>query len=299
MNNLVVKELSFEYPQDKILVIPTYHKGNLLPRFKHTFDFVKPKELGFPCVVFMQDEEDLQKYSWLSDDWIIWTPREHELTDIAKVRWYIQTRCTDLGIKTLYLIDDDLRFAWRDLNIPNKYYPVTNFKELIEDFEVFYEVLPPDLKERLAMMGMPSRFGSGDLDQNQWNKRVICFYRLSLQLLKEHNVCFDWQQTLMSDFSFNCSVAYSGLISCCLAKYVRDGRENPKDEGGCNSYRNGAKELYEKMTERLKAQYPQVIDVFFDAKNGYYEGGVNAPRIKWRLLGAISDKVWENKNGQH
>lgn len=297
MNNLVIKELAFDHPQDKVLIIATYHKGNLLPRFKNTFDFIDPKKLDFPCVVFMQDKEDLCKYSWLPEGWIIWTPEEPELTDLAKTRWYIQTRCTDANINTLYLLDDDMKFAWRNLDVPNKYYPVTDFKELIDDFEVEYSVLPDEIKRRVGIMGMPSRFGSGGLDHNQWNKRVICFYRLSLKTLAQKKVVFDWSQTLMSDFEFDCAVAYAGLLSLTLAKYTRDGRENNKDEGGCNSYRNGAKELYETMTNRLHERYPQVVDVFFDEKNGYYPGGVIAPRIKWRMLGTISEAVWRKENG--
>ena len=292
----IIKTLE-ELPKtaDTLLIVATYHKGKLLPRFRNTFDYVKPKELPFPCITFMQDKEDIERYSWLSDDWIIWAPEEPELTDLARVRWFIQTRVTDADYDTLYLLDDDMKFAWRDLWIPNKYHNVESFAALIGDFERTYDQMCVVPKHRIGIMGMPSRFGSSGITEDQWNKRVICFYRMSLKVLKENNVWFDWQQILMSDFHLDLSVAYAGLLSYTVAKYTRDGRENPKDEGGCNTYRNGAKALYEEMTKRLKNIFPEAVDVFFDNRNGYYPEGVLAPRIKWRMLSEISDKHWAEK----
>lgn len=294
-----IKSLAeLESVYDKLLIIPTYHKGKLLPRFANTFDVVQPTKMKMPCIVFMQDANDIQDYDWLSEDWIIWTPEEPELTDIARVRWYIQDQTTFYGAKVLYVIDDDLKFAYRDLDKPRKYNKVTDLSVVIDGVEEEYGLLTEDEKLRTAVVGIPSRFGSGDLTTNQWNKRCICFYRLDLKLLASHDVYFDWQQTLMSDFEFNCQVAYAGLLVYIVAKFTRDGRENPKDPGGCNSYRNGKKELMEQLAARLRDKYPQAVHLEFDGKNGYVEGGIRVPRISWKALLNISNTVWSKNHAQ-
>ena len=90
----IIKKLTeLNTPLDKLLVIPSYHKGNLLPRFKNTFMYLD-KGITFPILLFLQDKQDIEQYSWVREDIIFWCPEEPELVDIAKVRWYIvEMRC--------------------------------------------------------------------------------------------------------------------------------------------------------------------------------------------------------------
>lgn len=293
-----------------MIVIPSYHKGTLLPRFKNTFMYLDTACFYSPVVLFLQDKKDVPLYSWVQEDIIFWCPEEPELTDIAKVRWFIQTILTEHGVRTLAILDDDLRFARRSLpDEPTNYIqlndsccPSLNRKSTTGDSTRYLsdflysakEILMR--KERVVCVSMPSRFGSSGITKDQINKRAICVFMLDLQILKEHRIVFDPFQVLMSDFEFNCAIAYAGLQTYCTAEYTRDGRENPKDPGGCNEYRTEKKGLYETMTKRLCTHYPEIITPFLDTKNSYVSGGVLAPKINWKMLNAVSDKMWRNKN---
>lgn len=302
----IVKDVNELPKSSEMIVIASYHKGTLLPRFKNTFMYLDKKCFDVPVVLFLQDKKDVPLYEWVQSDIIFWCPEEPELDNLAKVRWYIQTRLTDLGVRILTLLDDDMRFAWRNLpNTPTNYLPLQDnncdsmnmkstsgksilcFSDFLDHAET--RILGYD---RIVCVSMPSRFGSSGIVNDQVNKRAICVFVLDLQTLKKYDIVFDPYQTLMSDFEFDCAIAYAGLQTYCIAEYVRDGRENSKDPGGCNEYRTEKKELYEAMTKRLCERYPEVITTFFDDKNGYVSGGVTAPRINWKMLNIVADKIW-------
>ncbi len=308
----IVKDVTELPKAADMIVLPSYHKGALLPRFKNTFMYLDTACFDSPVVLFLQDKNDVSLYSWVQEDIIFWCPDEPELTDIAKVRWFIQTRLTEHGVRTLAIIDDDLRFAWRNLpEEPTNYIqlrdsccPALNCKSTmghsshyLSDFLCHARGLLIS-KERIVCVSMPSRFGSSGIIEDQINKRAICVFVLDLQMLKEHRIVFDPFQILMSDFEFNCAIAFAGLQTYCIAEYTRDGRENPKDPGGCNEYRTERRELYETMTKRLRTHYPEIITPFLDTKNSYISGGVLAPKINWKMLNIVSDKIWRFENEQ-
>ena len=306
----IVKDVTELPKSTDMIVIASYHKGTLLPRFKNTFMYLNDACFDCPVVLFLQDKKDVELYSWVQEEIIFWCPEEPELTDLAKVRWFIQTRFTEYGVRILTLLDDAMRFAGRSLpEEPTNYVqlndsccPSLNHKSTTGDSTYYFsdfmysarELLVN--KERIVCVSMPSRFGSSGIVNDQINKRAICVFVLDLQKLKEHNVVFDPFQILMSDFEFDCAIAYAGLQTYCIAEYVRDGRENSKDPGGCNEYRTEKKELYETMTKRLCNRYPEVIASFFDNKNGYVSGGVIAPKMNWKMLDIVSEKIWSINN---
>jgi hypothetical protein len=306
----IVKDVTELPKSENMIVIASYHKGTLLPRFKNTFMYLNKACFDSPVVLFLQDKKDVTLYSWVQEDIIFWCPEEPELTDLAKVRWFIQTRLTEHGVRILTLLDDDMRFARRNLpDEPTNYIqlndsccPSLNHKSTTGNSAHHFSDFMCSAKElllrekRIVCVSMPSRFGSSGITKDQINKRAICVFVLDLQTLKEHNIVFDPFQVLMSDFEFDCAIAYAGLKTYCIAEYVRDGRENSKDPGGCNEYRTEKKELYETMTMRLCNRYPEVITHFFDNKNGYVSGGVIAPKMNWKILDVVSDKIWSNKH---
>lgn len=306
----IVKDVTELPKSTDMIVIASYHKGTLLPRFKNTFMYLNDACFNQPVILFLQDKKDVELYSWVQEDIIFWCPEEPELTDLAKVRWYIQTKLTEYGVSFLTLLDDDMRFAWRNLpDEPTNYIqlndaccPALSSKSTTGNSSHYFSEFICSARsllattERIVCVSMPSRFGSGELVKDQINKRAICVFVLDLEKLKNNNIVFDPFQVLMSDFEFDCAIAYAGLQTYCIAEYVRDGRENSKDPGGCNEYRTEQKELYETMTKRLCDRYPEIITSFFDNKNGYVSGGVIAPRMNWKILNIVSDKIWSSKN---
>lgn len=297
----IIKRLAeLNAPLDKLLVIPSYHKGNLLPRFKNTFMYLD-KGITFPILLFLQDKQDVEQYSWVREDIIFWCPEEPELVDIAKVRWYIVEMCKAENVSVLWMLDDDQRFAWRNLpDSPTQYVQLNDaqspgLKSTAGTSSLFLSDFFNKAEEELeladvAVVGMPARFGSMNIKANQYNRRLICVYGIDVDKLKHKDLNFDPFQVLMEDFDFSCAIAYAHYRTVLIADWVRDGRENAYDEGGCNSYRTDKPELMAEMCERLRKHYPNVVTPFFDERCAYAKGGTMQCRIDWKTLSAIAER---------
>lgn len=301
--NKIIHDLS-ELPKEAevLSLIATYHKGTFLPRIKNTFMFVQTCE-EMPLVIFMQDPEDAERYSWLRTDphTYIWIPNDGTVfKHLPQVRKYMQKKVVEANIQYVVLMDDDLRFTRR----PSVKTEPTRYEPLNDSFcpklshkstakrsrHVYIEMIRAmgrALDAKHPVVSVIQRFGSNSKVKTVIDGRALHIWLMDMKVLAEHDVFFDdstWSTT--DDFRFLFDLAKAGLHDKILVDWVHDDYVSRKSQGGCNEYRNGKEHIYRhnESCKLLASDFPEFCRAVWEQNSPYNEEGAFNPKVDWKAL---------------
>jgi len=294
MSRIIIPDISYIKSKNAV-VIPSYHKSGILRSVKNTFQYMCL--IDAPCVCFLQDEADVPLYDLLLPAHIIFWVPPVLLRGIAPVRAYIQQKCTDAMMDTVCMLDDDLRFSYRDLpafptkwnNVCDVYCPRSEGKVSSEDDSVtfmdIWHAMYDQLSSKVKLTSIVQRFGSQNKIEDKYNNRILHVFMMDLQGLKEHGVSFNPDYAVCEDFSFLFDLAKAGLYSKTLMKYVQDDYTNTRAKGGCNEWRNEQHiAIHNECVTRLEKDYPTFCKKVWEEKSPYCSTGAFNPVVDWKAL---------------
>lgn len=234
---------------------------------QHTGEALAKADIEFKYVV---QQSEVDKWAWCSTP-IVVLPTH--IKDVSATRDYL---VHDVGGDAhIFMFDDDLRFAARRGDDPQKFTPATA-DDLIFALQYVDEHL-----ERYPMVGLGAREG-GNRVTECWLKatRIMRAFGLNRKYLREKMITFS-PLKLMEDFHVNLQILESGGVTAVYNDLVTDQVGGSNSVGGCSTYRTP--ELQAESANLLASRHPGVVKVVQKTTKGAWGGGTRTDVIvQWK-----------------
>ena len=191
--------------------------------------------------------------------------------------------CCEQDDHSVLMMDDDLVFATRRLDVPTKFRDSTHeeITNLVADIE--------NMLLRYAHVGVATREG-GNRDTNPlaYDTRLLRILAFRTDILAEEDIRFD-QIPVMEDFYVGLSLLTRGYRNVKL-NYMVHNQHGSGTEGGCSTYRD--KEMQAQAAHKLADTFPQFVTAVQKETKGAWGGGVRTDvRIQWKKALASAPEI--------
>jgi hypothetical protein len=172
------------------------------------------------------------------------------------------------------MVDDDLTFATRRGDEPNKFRPAT-MGEIGDMFYVIEAMLRED-----PHIGVATREGGNVFTGNvKFNTRILRILAYDTNVLRKHGIRFD-RMEIMEDFDVALQLLELGYANYCINWIVHD-QKGSGTYGGCSTYRT--LESQAEAAHKLKALHPEFVKVIQKETKTAWGGGTRTDvRISWK-----------------
>lgn len=240
------------------IFIPTYGRSENQVTFNNL-----PETIQINTRLVIQDRER-EKYEKI--------PSFNKLVLPAHIRGIGPTRQFLIdNYRTVLMLDDDLDFATRRADIPERFRASTP-----EDIENMLEAIVNTLDEGFHMVGVSGREGANrDTSQFKDCVRQLRIHAINCEFFREKNIRFD-RVEFMEDFDATLQLLELGYPNRVLNGWVHNQHAGSNATGGCSEERT-----MEKQTEaayRLQELHPKFVTVV-----PKYSGDWGAPRMDVRV----------------
>lgn len=242
------------------VVIPSHKRSHLMVTWNNLPDHIKDIT---QVAVYPEEAVDYSDFPLL-----VLPP---DVKGIANKRNYILQSCTD---KKLVILDDDLTFAHRRINDPEKFEPADLYHMENLFAEIDYQL------ERFAHGAIATREGGNrNTAQFKYNNRALRAHFFRPDILRGNGVELNGQE-FMSDFDTTLKLLRKGYENIILNYWVTN-QGGSNSVGGCSETRTKAG--LAEAAHMLKANHPQFVKVVQKATKGAWGGGVRTDVIiQWK-----------------
>jgi hypothetical protein len=182
--------------------------------------------------------------------------------------------CCEQQDRKVIMMDDDLVFARRRIDVPTKFEDAgdEDVLDMLADIE--------NMLDLFAHVGVSTREGGNrDTLQFAYDTRLLRILAFRTDILKEEGIRFD-QIPVMEDFYVGLSLLTRGYRNIKL-NYIVHNQHGSGTEGGCSTYRD--KEMQRDAALKLAGMFPQFVTAVEKETKGAWGGGVRTDvRIQWK-----------------
>lgn len=209
-----------------------------------------PSVLRDKAKLVVDESEKDEHFSLYGPDKVLVAPSHCD--SIGKVRQaIIDYHRPDIDGDKLIMLDDDLGFNMRRIDIREKFLPATE-QSVIDGFALVEKLL-----DEHAHGGIRARQMSQDAPDIDYNCRTLRALAYNVKIMKQENVRFD-RLIVMEDFDVTLQLLRRGFSNFNISTIIQ-GQSTSNAPGGCSLYRDGKRQA--EGAHGLQQFHPEFVSV--------------------------------------